>query len=45
MKCLVKVNDLYLKDFNVKILTDENIVERIELDSKEFYEFESGRPW
>lgn len=45
MKCLVKVKDLYLKDFavrNLAIETNENIIKRIELDSKKYYECESG---
>ena len=43
MKCLVKVNELYLKDFDIKIISNKNVIKRIELDSKEFYECESGQ--
>lgn len=43
MKCLVKVNELYLKDFDVEMISDKNVIKRIELDSKKFYECESGQ--
>jgi len=43
MKCLVKVNELYLKDFEVEMVSNKNIIKRIELDSKKYYECESGQ--
>lgn len=43
MKCLVRINELYLKDFDVKMSADENLIKRIELDSKKYYECESGQ--
>lgn len=43
MKCLVKVNGLYLKDFDVEMLSDKNLFKRIELDSKKYFECESGQ--
>ena len=43
MKCLIKVNELYLKDFDVKMISNKNIIKRIELDSKKYYECESGQ--
>lgn len=43
MKCLIKVNDLFLKNFDVEIIANGNIIKRIELDSKKYYECESGQ--
>ena len=43
MKCLVKVNELFLKDFDVEMISDKNVIKRIELDSKKYYECESGQ--
>lgn len=43
MKCLVKVNELFLKDFEVELISDQNVIKRIELDSKKYYECESGQ--
>lgn len=43
MKCVIKVNELYVKDFQVNIVADANIINEIELDKEKSYIFDSGQ--
>lgn len=43
MKCIIKVNDLYVKDYKANIVADESIINEIEMSKEVAYIFASGQ--